>query len=596
VAIATAWRATAPGGGSFTIPSLAGGQSHAVAADDQGMSPLRHLALILSLALPLAAAAPAAAVEPGIVQTGSESVDAAAETQALGAGWVRMFVDWRKYEPSPGHYDAFEDRRFGERIAGATARGQKVLLVVVNSPRWASGSDEPAHPPRDPASYAGFLRRLATHFPAVAAFEVWNEPDENLWWKPGPDPAAYAALLNASHDAVKAANPSALVVSGGLVGNHYRFLEQVIDAGGTRFDAVGVHTDTACLTSAPDEQYREPDGRIGRFSFTGYREIRQSLLSRGLDRPIWMTEMGWSTLTSTCSVGDRAGTKASGVDPATQARYLAQAFACLQRDAYVDHAFWFSLQDFGRAQNYDHYLGLIAPDGRRKPAWEAFRAFAHGSRPAIACASDVDVTGPKVVLASPAPGTPFLDKLMVRATASDEQGISGMELFVDGRKIGGKQMGGAFALEWNGAKDLPFGPHTLVVKAYDNAQNVGEASVTIVRADPDKLVVAPPNLLFEVKARGRRVQVAGRVHAPGQPVQPKGKVRMFFEVQKSVKQGRRRVLVWAPASRFTKDAKKPFRFSFRLRKPGRWRAYARYTGVKPFKPLRTGYTILRRVR
>ena len=560
------------------------------------MTSIRRAVLTLAVLLPLVTATPAAAVEPGIAQTGAEGVDAAAETQALGAGWVRMFVDWHKYEPAPGRYDGFEDRRFAERIAAAGARGQKVLLVVVNSPRWASGSTEPSHPPADPATYAGFLRRMATQFPTVAAFEVWNEPDESIWWKPGPDPAAYARLLNASHDAVKAVDPATLVVSGGLVGNHYRFLEKVIDAGGTGFDAVGVHTDTACLTAAPDEQYREPDGRIGRFSFTGYREIRQSLLARGLDRPIWMTEMGWSTLTSTCSVGDRAGTKPSGVTPELQARYLSQAYACLQRDAYVSHAFWFSLQDFGRAQSYDHHLGLIAPDGRRKPAFEAFRAFAQGPRTPATCASDVDVTGPAVVLGAPAPNTPFLDKLLVRASATDEQGVSGMEMFVDGRKIGGKQTGGTFRLEWNGAKDLSFGTHTLVIKAYDNAQNTGEVSVPILRANPDVLKVAPPQLLFDLKARGRKVSVSGRVHAPGQPVQPKGKVRMFFEYQKLVRVGRKRKLVWTPTSRFTKDAKKPFRFSFTLRKPGKWRAYARYTGTKPFKPLRTGYTVLKRVR
>jgi Bacterial Ig domain/Cellulase (glycosyl hydrolase family 5) len=537
-------------------------------------------------------------VEPGIVQTGSETVDVAEETRALGAGWVRMFVDWNKYEPAPGAYDAFEDRRFGERIAAATARGQRVLLVVVRSPRWASGSADADHPPRDPATYAAFLRRLAERFPAVAAYEVWNEPDEREYWAPVPDPAAYAALLNASHDAVKSVAPHAVVVSGGLVGNDYRFLEQVVDAGGTRFDAVGVHTDTACLTSPPEEQYREPDGRIGRFSFTGYREVRQSLLARSIDRPIWITEMGWSTLTSTCTVGGRAGTKPSGVPPAQQAKLLGRAYACLQRDPYVSHAFWFSLQDLGGEARYDHFLGLVSTSPARKPAWEAFRAFAQASpRPSANCGSEVDVRGPEVSILSPAPQTPFLDKVMVRATASDVQGVAGMELFVDGRKVGGKQKGGSFALEWNGARRLPVGVHTLTVRARDRAMNTGEASVAITRADPDTLQVPVPQLRFELRrAAGRRVVVSGAVHAPGAPVQPRGKVRMFFELRKTIERGGRRVQVWRPASRFTKDAKHAFRFSFRLRKPGTWRAFARYTGERPYKPLRTRYTVLRYVR
>jgi len=562
------------------------------------MNPLRRAALVIAALLPLTFAAPAAAVEPGIVQTGSENVDAAGQTQAAGAGWVRMFVDWNKYEPSPGNYDAFEDRRFGERIGAATARGQKVLLVVVRTPRWASGSSDINHPPRDPATYAGFLRRLAVQFPAVAAYEVWNEPDEAIWWQPGPDPAAYAALLNASYDAVKSVNPAAKVVTGGLTGNNYRFLEQIVDAGGTKFDAVGVHTDTACLTSPPDEQYREPDGRIGRYSFTGYREIRHSLLARGIDRPIWMTEMGWSTLTSTCTVGERAGTKPSGVSAAEQARYLADAYACLQRDGYVDHAFWFSLQDLGGDARYDHYLGLIGANGTPKPAFEAFRAFATAKdRPARACATDVDVSGPQVTIQTPLAGTPFLDRVKVRATATDEQGVSGMELWVGGEKIGGKQSGGEFKLDWNGAKELPVGSHELVIKAYDNAKNVGEARTTVVKGNPDTLKVPAPKLEFKLKkGKKRKVTISGRVSAPGAAVQPRGKVRFFFQYLKPVRKGRKVIRRWTPFSRYSTDAKGSYRLSVKLRMPGTWRAYARYEGLKPFKSVRSGYTVLKGVR
>jgi hypothetical protein len=232
-----------------------------------------------------------------------------------------------------------------------------------------------------------------------------------------------------------------------------------------------------------------------------------------------------------------------------------------------------------------------------KPAYAAFKAFATGPRASSACATDVDVDGPSVKLLSPGPDVPYLDKVLVKATASDGQGVSGMELFVDGKKIGGRQYGGTFSLEWNGARELAVGPHALVVKAYDTAQNVGEATATIVKADPNTMRVRPATLKFAIKrGKGRKLTVSGRVSAPGAPVQPRGKVRMFFEYRKTVKKGARRVMVWRPASRFTKDAKRPFRFSVKLSRAGTWRAYARYTGRAPFKPVRTGYTVLKRVR
>jgi hypothetical protein len=109
--------------------------------------------------------------------------------------------------------------------------------------------------------------------------------------------------------------------------------------------------------------------------------------------------------------------------------------------------------------------------------------------------------------------------------------------------------------------------------------------------------VPPATVVFQVVRRGgRKVTVKGRVHAPGAAVQPRGKVRMFFEYRKTIGSGPRRVRVWRPMSRFTKDVKRSFRFSFTLRRPGTWRAYARYAGLAPFRAQRTGYTLIRGVR
>ena len=50
------------------------------------------------------------------------------------------------------------------------------------------------------------------------------------------------------------------MVLGGLTGNDYQFLEGVYEAGGKGyFDAVGVHTDTACDILSPYEFLRGPE-------------------------------------------------------------------------------------------------------------------------------------------------------------------------------------------------------------------------------------------------------------------------------------------------------------------------------------------------
>jgi hypothetical protein len=87
-----------------------------------------------------------------------------------------------------------------------------------------------------------------------------------------------------------------------------------------------VHTDTACLLTPPAEFYGEPDGRVGRFSFTGYREVHDVMTANGDGvKGVWMTEIGWNTgsrRASSCRDGAVAGTRAEGVSPRTQARFL----------------------------------------------------------------------------------------------------------------------------------------------------------------------------------------------------------------------------------------------------------------------------------
>ena len=542
-------------------------------------------AFLTALTVSLAAAPAAHAVVPGMVigPRASENIDQVDRAARGGAEWVRVFVDWSTAEPSRGSLSDFWLKYFDARIDHARDEGLKVIVVVTRTPSWASGSSDPNRPPADPATYASFVHRYAARYAGrVEAWEIWNEPDEAATWAPAPDPAAYAELLRAAFPAVKAADPEAEVALGGLVGNDYRYLEGVYDAGGQgTFDAVGVHTDTACLTSPPEEQYREPDGRIGRFSFTGYREVRRSMLARGDDKPIWMTELGWSTLHETCRVGMRAGTKPSGVSEATQADYLTRAYRCLQNDPYVSLALWFSIQDVSRSTTlYDHRLGLVRDDGTAKPALASFERFARAGadRPASRCGAEVDQSAPVIRVLAPGPGQVYAGPLHVSARASDDQGVRRMELWVDGAKVPGSQPGGKLVRTWQGAKHLSLGHHTVTIKARDSAGNVGEASLDVVRADERSLTVPPARLKLRVKrAGGRRIRLRGRVRAPGSPVEPTGKVRIRLQVRRG---GR-----WHTYSRFTKDMK-PFRFTATIRKAGSWRVRAFYDARRPFTDTR----------
>jgi hypothetical protein len=439
-------------------PACARARTHARAASKL----LLTTALILASAL--GAASRATAAEPGVNVSNLTSSEFG-EAQTLGTHWVRMFISWRALQPHPGAIDP------------AVLSGWE---AVFGSPQWETGSADEHAPPASPQDYARAVATLASRFGSeVAAYEIWNEEDEARWWSGGADPGAYAALLRATYPAVKAANANATVVLGGLTGNDYPFLEKVYAAGGKGyFDAVGVHTDTACNVLSPYEFLRGADNRLIPDSFLAYREVRQTMLANGDDKPIWMTELSWRTTSATCSEGAWAGQKPEGVSEQQQATYLSQAYHCLEGDPYVQVALWFPLQDGGGVLS-----GLVRSNGTQKPAFAAMRSYVQkGDQLSEPCGM---TTGPRIKVVSPANNTSYSGPLPIRVLAQSTIGVGEITLKIDGKLIRnfvGRTYPGMLSgtLEWQGAKHIPFGHHTLTFVAHDKERNVSETSIAIV--------------------------------------------------------------------------------------------------------------------
>jgi hypothetical protein len=539
------------------------------------------LAAIACLTVSAVVTAPALAVEPGVViaapATG-KPLDEFTQAAASKSKWVRLFMDWSIIEDADDHYSQRLDE-FDRRIPQYNRRGIDVLVVVSYSPGWQA--PDKLSPPKDVDKYAEFVAAMAQRFdgqngrPHVKAWEIWNEPDDNVHWRNGPQPDIYAGLLKASYNRIKAANPAATVVTGGMVGNHYAFLEQLYARGVKgHFDAVGTHTDTACLKAAPDFFYREPDGRIGRFSFTGYRETRQVMVDNGDPKPIWFTEIGWSTSQGNCHLPNRTSEKA-GVSQAQQAELLKHAYECLQADDYVHVALWFSLQDVSDSTLYDHQLGLIANNGAFKPAFAAFQSIAETRSPR-SCGVQTDRVAPRVALVTPSQGQQYVDGLRIVATATDDVKVDRMELNVDGKKIR-VMAGNKFEMDWIGARDLEMGKHNLTVLAYDDAKNTGKASVTVIKDKAGNIKVGAAQVSAKIKRLGgRALLVSGRIAAPaGSSLKPTGQVRAFLYYKKGRK--------WKHSGSYGSGIAKPFRFAVRFRKPGRWKVVVRYVADKPYR-------------
>lgn len=422
----------------------------------------------------------------GAAEAGVNISPSAAQTpdlRTLGTHWARMFVSWPGLQPTPGAIAPSALASYEQAFKRLPA-GTRVILDVVDTPQWETGSADEHAPPANPNDYAAFVGALAQRFGAkVSAYEIWNEEDSPSWWTGAPNPAAYVQLLKATYPVVKAADPSATVVLGGLTGNDYQFLEGVYQAGGKgSFDAVGVHTDTACNIISPYDFLRGADNRMITDSFLAYREVHATELANGDDKPIWMTELSWRTTGVTCSEGVWAGQKAGGVTEAQQATYLRQAYHCLAQDPYVQVALWFPLQDEGAVTS-----GLLRADGSPKPSFATMQAYAReGDKLTEPCGV---FTGPRITLASPLNHATYRGPLPIHVSATSSEGVFRIKLEVDGKLIRNYD-GPAYpstlsgALDWQGAKHIPYGRHTLTFLAYDKERNVSRVSIAIYHAGP----------------------------------------------------------------------------------------------------------------
>jgi len=89
-----------------------------------------------------------------------------------------------------------------------------------------------------------------------------------------------------------------------------------------------------------------------------------------------------------------------------------------------------------------------------------------------------DTTAPTVTITSPASGAAISLNTSVYVNASDNVGVTRVELFVDG-KLTATATSSPFTTKWN-TKKTAAGTHTLQSKAYDSAGNIGSSTPVAV--------------------------------------------------------------------------------------------------------------------
>jgi beta-xylosidase len=285
----------------------------------------------------------------------------------MGAHWVRLDVAWATFQPDgPDSYSESGTAYVDRVISMAHDRGLRVLVMLWWTPAWA-GPDARATPD-DPADYANAAGWAAARWAdKVDAWEVWNEPNLDDFWA-DTDPVTYTRLLCAAYPEIKAGDPTAEVVFGGVVHNDDGWIRRAYEAGAKGcFDVLATHP----YTAPSDEPATALDtGEIGDYRHvTAVRQVQEDY---GDCKPIWFTEVGWSAHENT-------GTEEPwdvGVTQEQQAQYAVDALELARTDyPYVRRWFWYNERDKDEEDIHQANFGLLERDMTRKPVWYALRDY-----------------------------------------------------------------------------------------------------------------------------------------------------------------------------------------------------------------------------
>jgi polysaccharide biosynthesis protein PslG len=287
--------------------------------------------------------------------------------QAAGVKSVRIDVSWLMLQPDNRQsYYAWGMAQVDRVISMANARGMKPLMMLWLTPGWANGDTGQRAAPDDPADYARVAGWAAKRWQGkVLGWEIWNEPNSPAFLR-GADPVAYTRLLQAAYPAIKAGDPDALVVFGGVEYNDVNWLRRAYDAGAKgSFDVLATHPYQGIADLPPTAQDDT------KWTLRHVAEVRQLMVDRGDEaKPIWFTEFGWST-----HGGDSGANWLRGVDEQRQAAYLvATAHLVAAEMPYVQRIYWYSDRDTADGDvQYANY-GLFRRDLSPKPALAALAA------------------------------------------------------------------------------------------------------------------------------------------------------------------------------------------------------------------------------
>lgn len=297
--------------------------------------------------------------------------------EEAGVRWARTGVMWEMIEPKQGLWKWAA----ADHVVHAAKRHHvKLLWLVGNTAPWDSDNREWNGVPKDLSNPGGhfphFVRELVTRYKAdVHYWEIRNEPNLDYMWH-GASPQKYAAYLRQAQRVIKAADPSAHVVFGGLgdgAGKQVKWFKEVLvelrkQEPPLPFDMANFHV----YPGEADNHGFRGRGGVAKYLDTCQRQIEMTMSGEGLEKmPFWITEFDYPAGPKLQSDPDFGG------GPPGQAKLVKEMFARLVEGHPERKIFWASLLDDFNDPGFET-MGLVSSNkhhdiGTPRPSYRALK-------------------------------------------------------------------------------------------------------------------------------------------------------------------------------------------------------------------------------
>ncbi len=355
-----------------------------------------------------------------VYQEADRAGDLAALVSKLGVNWVKIDVPWADIEREEG---VFQFESLDAMVAAMDRANVNIMLNIYAAPDWSrarhieklnSQMRDYSGPPEDLKRLGSFLANLVTRYAGlVDAYEIWKSPNLlRFWLSPvyhrAPEKTAdgeygipdeiqlgaeyYVSLLKVAYDTIKAHDPQALVISGGLApvgfSDHYNsietgaFLSEMLRRGAAEFsDGIGAIFSASAVPPLMRCCVKPPGVDSHYESFMQYildlLDFYQEILrSNGhSDMPIFLTQFGWGTREGTNLAIPSSGYEwLNYTSQAEQALYVTQAYRAAQSQNHPAAMILHNLNGCSAGDEEACFFSLVDAAEELRPAFSSFAA------------------------------------------------------------------------------------------------------------------------------------------------------------------------------------------------------------------------------